>query len=85
MNARRITVGLSTAALALGLLTGCSLPEGPAGVVVAKPYRTFPASKARPYFLTVRTPDGEQKSFQVHVKNYRRCDVNENYPACTRT
>ncbi|MFE2730908.1 hypothetical protein [Streptomyces sp. NPDC059349] len=66
----RITPSLSTAALTLGLLTGC-MAQGPAGVVVAKDYRTPPASKTRPYFLTVRTANGDRTAFQINVKDLR--------------
>ncbi|MET7516382.1 hypothetical protein ABZS88_23425 [Streptomyces sp. NPDC005480] len=67
---------------AVALLAGCSLPDGPAGVVVARAERTPPASKNRPYFLTVRTANGERKDFQVYIDDYDQCAIGERYPAC---
>ncbi|MGW6476700.1 hypothetical protein ACWGDS_01865 [Streptomyces sp. NPDC055059] len=80
----RIAASLSAAALSLGLLTGC-MAQGPAGVVVAKDFRTPPASKTRPYFLTVRTANGDRTAFQVYVKDFDRCAIGERYPACTKS
>ncbi|WP_329583720.1 hypothetical protein [Streptomyces sp. NBC_01361] len=73
------------AASAVVLLAGCSLPDGPAGVVVAKTERTPPASATRPYFLTVRTADGDRKDFQVYVEDFDKCSPGEPYPQCKET
>lgn len=61
------------------------LPDGPAGVVVARAERTPPATATRPYFLTVRTADGDRKDFQVYIDDYDRCAIGERYPACTKS
>ncbi|WP_405635246.1 hypothetical protein OHB53_18210 [Streptomyces sp. NBC_00056] len=70
---------------AVALLAGCSLPDGPAGVVVAKVQRTPPATATRPYFLAVRTANGERKEFQVYIDDFDRCSVGERYPQCKET
>ncbi|MFI8787132.1 hypothetical protein [Streptomyces sp. NPDC055105] len=74
-----VTVG------AVVLLAGCSLPDGPPGVVVARAERTPPASKNRPYFLTVRTANGDRKDFQVYIEDFDRCSIGERYPQCKET
>ncbi|MCX5083404.1 hypothetical protein [Streptomyces sp. NBC_00401] len=82
---RRTYAALAMTAGAVALLAGCSLTDGPAGVVVAKAQRTPPASATRPYFLTVRTADGDRKDFQVYVEDFDRCSVGERYPRCKET
>ncbi|WP_326711660.1 DUF2500 domain-containing protein [Streptomyces sp. NBC_01474] len=82
---RRTYAALAMTAGAVALLAGCSLPDGPAGVVVAKAERTPPASATRPYFLTVRTADGDRKDFQVYIDDYDRCSIGERYPQCKET
>ncbi|MFF1394647.1 hypothetical protein ACFVZD_12625 [Streptomyces sp. NPDC058287] len=79
---RRTYAALVMTTGAVALLAGCSLPDGPAGVVVAKAQRTPPASATRPYFLTVRTAEGDRKDFQVYVEDFDRCSVGEHYPQC---
>ncbi|WP_432178798.1 hypothetical protein [Streptomyces sp. NBC_00063] len=79
---RRTYAALVMTTGAVALLAGCSLPDGPAGVVVAKAERTPPASKTRPYFLTVRTVNGDRKDFQVYIDDYDQCSIGERYPAC---
>ncbi|MER5956662.1 hypothetical protein [Streptomyces sp. NPDC001893] len=70
------------AAGAVALLAGCSLPDGPAGVVVARDYRWSSATKRGHFYLTVRTAKGERKEFEAHVHDYNRCTKGEGYPAC---
>jgi hypothetical protein len=82
MNRRVHAAAAAMTVGAVALLAGCSLPDGPAGVVVARAERTPPASKSRPYFLTVRTANGERKDFQVYIDDYDRCAIGEHYPAC---
>ncbi|MFE5008067.1 hypothetical protein ACFRJ3_26155 [Streptomyces sp. NPDC056696] len=79
---RRTYAALVITTSAVALLAGCSLPDGPAGVVVAKAQRTPPASATRPYFLTVRTANGDRKDFQVYIDDYDQCSIGEHYPAC---
>ncbi|MFD3476992.1 hypothetical protein [Streptomyces sp. NPDC058695] len=67
---------------ALALLAGCGLPDGPAGVVVARDYRWSSATKSGHFFLTVRTANGERKEFEAHVHDYNRCAKGESYPTC---
>ncbi|WP_326842898.1 DUF2500 domain-containing protein [Streptomyces sp. NBC_01281] len=80
---RRVSAALSLAA-GIGLLTACGLPAGPTGVVVAKADHWSPATHSRAYFLTVRTPQGERKEFQVHIDDYDHCPARAAYPACTK-
>ncbi|MFC9613911.1 hypothetical protein [Streptomyces sp. NPDC056938] len=82
MNRRAHAAAAVMAAGAVALLVGCSLPDGPPGVIVARAERTPPATATRPYFLTVRTADGERKDFQVYIDDYDRCSIGEGYPAC---
>ncbi|MET7927869.1 hypothetical protein ABZT43_28465 [Streptomyces sp. NPDC005349] len=82
---RRTGAVLAVSVSAVALLAGCSLPDGPSGVVVARDERTPPATATRPYFLTVRTADGERKAFQVYIDDYGRCSVGERYPQCKET
>ncbi|MFF1562039.1 hypothetical protein ACFVY1_00665 [Streptomyces sp. NPDC058293] len=82
---RRTYAALGMAAGAVALLAGCSLPDGPAGVVVAKAERTPPATATRPYFLTVHTADGARKDFQVVIGDYNACSIGERYPECKET
>ncbi|WP_406104721.1 hypothetical protein OG698_21315 [Streptomyces sp. NBC_01003] len=82
---RRTYAALVMTTGAVALLAGCSLPDGPAGVVVAKAQRTPPASATRPYFLTVRTADGDRKDFQVYIDDFDSCSIGERYPACTKS
>ncbi|MFI8791804.1 hypothetical protein [Streptomyces sp. NPDC055105] len=79
---RTCAAAVAVTVSALALLAGCSLPDGPAGVVVARAERTPPASKNRPYFLTVRTANGDRKDFQVYIDDYDQCSIGERYPAC---
>ncbi|GAA1261974.1 hypothetical protein [Streptomyces aureus] len=85
MNRRTGAAVVAMSVGALALLAGCSLPDGPAGVIVARAERTPPASATRPYFLTVRTADGEHKDFQVYIDDFDRCSVGERYPQCKET
>ncbi|WP_326774114.1 hypothetical protein [Streptomyces sp. NBC_01445] len=82
MTRRAHAVMVAMAVGAVALLAGCSLPDGPSGVVVARAERTPPASKNRPYFLTVRTANGDRKDFQVYIGDYDQCSIGERYPAC---
>ncbi|WP_371527234.1 hypothetical protein OG302_14810 [Streptomyces sp. NBC_01283] len=83
MICRTRIAAVAVAVSAVTALAGCSLPDGPPGVVVAKDNKTPPASKSRPYFLTVRTAEGERKPFQVLISDYDKCAVGDPYPACT--
>ncbi|MET7658375.1 hypothetical protein ABZT45_28005 [Streptomyces sp. NPDC005356] len=85
MIRRTRTAAVAVTVSALALLAGCSLPDGPSGVVVARAERTPPASKNRPYFLTVRTVTGEREAFQVYIDDFDRCSVGERYPQCKET
>ncbi|MFD4650021.1 hypothetical protein [Streptomyces sp. NPDC058441] len=85
MNRRAHTAAAVMAAGAVALLAGCSLPDGPSGVVVARAERTPPATATRPYFLTVRTATGERKDFQVYIEDFDRCSIGEHYPQCKET
>jgi len=71
-------------AIAVALLAGCSLPDGPPGEVVSRADRWSPATKSRAYFLTVRTAQGEHEEFQVHIQDYDRCRPGSAYPDCTK-
>lgn len=81
-RARTAAVAAALIVGAVAGLTGCSLSDGPAGVVVGKAHREPPASATRPYFLTVRTPDGARKDFQVYVEDFDQCAIGEHYPQC---
>lgn len=81
---RRIFAPPAVAAVAGVALTGCSLPEGPPGTVVARHQDWSSATHAHKYSLTVRTKDGTQKTFQVYIGDYDRCSTSETYPACTK-
>ncbi|WP_405780850.1 DUF2500 domain-containing protein [Streptomyces sp. NBC_01378] len=82
---RRTGVAVAVSVSAVALLAGCSLPDGPSGVVVARDERTPPATATRPYFLTVRTANGERKAFQVYSDDYDQCAIGERYPQCKET
>ncbi|MFD4653823.1 hypothetical protein [Streptomyces sp. NPDC058441] len=82
MSRRAHAAVVAMAAGAVVLLAGCSLPDGPPGVVVARDYRWSPATKSGHFYLTVRTANGERKEFEAHVHDYNRCTKGEGYPAC---
>ncbi|WSE17179.1 DUF2500 domain-containing protein [Streptomyces sp. NBC_01397] len=79
---RRTRVAVVATASAIVLLSGCSLPDGPSGVVVARDNRWSPATKSWHYYLTVRTANGERKEFEAHIDDYDRCTSGDRYPAC---
>lgn len=83
-RARTAAVAAALTVGAVAGLTGCSLPDGPSGVVVDRAHRTPPASASRPYFLTVRTADGARKDFQVYVEDFDQCAIGEHYPQCKK-
>ncbi|MGW2832091.1 hypothetical protein [Streptomyces sp. NPDC001286] len=82
MNGRIHPLAVLAAALT-ALAVGC-LPQGPPGVVVERTNAWSPATKSRTYSLTVRTANGERKTFQVPVGDYDRCKRGAHYPNCTK-
>ncbi|MGW2644617.1 hypothetical protein ACWC2T_06790 [Streptomyces sp. NPDC001393] len=80
----RASAAAAMAATTLALLAGCSLPDGPPGVVVDRADRWSSATKSRQYFLTVRTADGSRKEFQVSFGDYDRCPPGPSYPNCAK-
>ncbi|MFJ9726854.1 hypothetical protein ACIRP3_29250 [Streptomyces sp. NPDC101209] len=75
---------LAVLAAALTALAVGYLPQGPPGVVVERTNAWSPATKSRAYSLTVRTANGERKTFQVPVSDYDRCTRGAPYPNCAK-
>ncbi|MDH6449624.1 MULTISPECIES: hypothetical protein [Streptomyces] len=75
----------AVSAVAALLLAACGeLPQGPAGRVIDKDTDYQPATKTSDYFLTVRTPEGEEDEFEVSSDDYDRCYRGSAYPGCIK-
>ncbi|MFJ6566725.1 hypothetical protein ACIQNU_04850 [Streptomyces sp. NPDC091292] len=83
------TLHLAAAGACLAVLAGCSLPQGPPGVVIDKSraYQCTGVRKNRTctwsMHLTVRQEDGSTRRFRVSIPDYTHCVRGARYPTCT--
>jgi hypothetical protein len=89
--ARRLPAAAAVVSVAaLALLTGCTLPAGPPGVVVGKSrdYQCTGVARNRTctwsMHLTVRKDDGSTHRFRVSIPDYNHCFRHSRYPNCTK-
>ncbi|MEV0749791.1 hypothetical protein AB0I75_32060 [Streptomyces sp. NPDC050273] len=85
MNTARGMTAVVLTGVAVLTATSCDpYPAGPAGQVQSREQKHDPATHAQRFELTVKTPHGSARTFQVTVDDYDACRANAAYPACTQ-